>query len=243
MISFDEAIALVRSVALPIGTETVAVAEAAGRLLARPVIAQIDSPRSDVSAMDGYAIREEDLERLPALLQLAGGSFAGSGWEGSVEPGTCVRIFTGAPVPRSADRVVIQENVRTSGNAAIIDEHPGAARHIRMRASDFAAGDELLAAGRLLDPRALVAAAAADLAKLEVCRRPRVAILSTGDELAEPGTARERADAIPESISFGAAALAAQWGAQCIGRTVCATISRRCSELPKSCSSRRTSRS
>ena len=219
MISFDEAIALVRSVALPIGTETVAVAEAAGRLLARPVIAQIDSPRSDVSAMDGYAIREEDLERLPALLQLAGGSFAGSGWEGSVEPGTCVRIFTGAPVPRFADRVVIQENVRTSGNAAIIDEHPGAARHIRMRASDFAAGDELLAAGRLLDPRALVAAAAADLAELEVCRRPRVAILSTGDELAEPGTARERADAIPESISFGAAALAAQWGAQCIGRT------------------------
>jgi molybdopterin molybdotransferase len=219
MISFDEAIERVRSVAGSLGTETVPIAEAAGRVLAAPVIAKVDAPRSDVSAMDGYAVREEDLEQLPASLQLAGGSFAGSGWEGSVASGTCVRIFTGAPVPHGADRVLIQENVRSSGNAAIIEDRPGSARHIRKRGSDFVEGEELLPAGRLLDPRAIIAAAGADVAQLEVHCRPRLHILSTGDELAEPGTARTRADAIPESVSFGVAAFANQWGAECLGTT------------------------
>ena len=219
MIAFDEAIGLIRSVATPLATEVVALAEAAGRVLALPVTAEIDSPRSDVSAMDGYAVREQDLNHFPVSLQLVGGSYAGSGWSGSIEAGSCVRIFTGAPVPDSADRVVIQEYVRSVDNVAVIDERPESARHIRARGSDFFQGEELLSAGRLLDPRALVTAAGADVAEVEVYRRPRVHILSTGDELAEPGTARERADAIPESVSFGVAALAAQWGAECIGRT------------------------
>lgn len=219
MISFDEAVELVRSVATPLGSESVTLAEAAGRVLARSVIAELDSPRSDVSAMDGYAVRDADLQQLPALLQLTGASYAGSRWDGSVAPGTCVRIFTGAPLPQGANRVVMQENVRSSGGAATIGEHPGTARHIRKRGSDFAQGDELLPAGRLVGARAVVAAAGADVAELEVFRRPRVHILSTGDELAEPGTARKRAHAIPESVSFGVAALARQWGADCIGRT------------------------
>jgi molybdopterin molybdotransferase len=219
MIGFEEAVGLVRSVATPLGTDTVPIAEAAGRVLARAVDAEVDSPRSDVSAMDGYPVREADQDRFPVSLKVEGGSYAGAGWNGSVVPGTCVRIFTGAPVPGGADHVVMQENVRSSGNAAIIDDHPGPARHIRRRGSDFASGEELLPAGRLLDTRAIVAAAGADLAELEVHRRPRLHILSTGDELAEPGTARERADAIPESVSFGVAALAAQWGAECMGRT------------------------
>jgi molybdopterin molybdotransferase len=219
MISFDEAIALVRSVALPIGTETVAVAEAAGRVLARPVVAQIDSPRSDVSAMDGYAVRDVDLAQFPVSFEVVGESFAGAAWTGTVVPGTCTRIFTGAPVPGGADRVVIQENARREGDLAIIDKPPGSAAHIRRRGSDFGCGDELLAAGRLLDARAIVAATAADVAELEVYLRPGLTILSTGDELAEPGRARERADAIPESVSFGLAALAAHWGAECVGRT------------------------
>ena len=130
MISFDEAVEFVRSIAKPLETETIAIANAAGRILARPVVAQIDSPRSDVSAMDGYAVREEDLKSFPALLQLVGGSFAGRGWAGSVAPGTCVRIFTGAPLPEGADRVIIQENVRSEGNEVVIDGHPGKmARH------------------------------------------------------------------------------------------------------------------
>jgi molybdopterin molybdotransferase len=219
MISFDEAVGLLRSVARPLGTETVPIAEAAGRVLARPVIAEVDSPWSDVSAMDGYALRDDDLKGFPVSLQLVGGSYAGSGWDSSVASGACVRIFTGAPVPEGADRVVMQEKVRSSGNAAVIDEHPGTARHIRKRGSDFVKGEELLPAGRSLDPRGLVAAAGADVAELEVYRRTRVHILGTGNELAEPGTARERVDAIPESVSFGVAALAEQWGAECIGRT------------------------
>jgi molybdopterin molybdotransferase len=218
MIGFDQAIEKVRSIAKPLGTEDVAVAEAAGRVLASPVVAQIDSPRCDVSAMDGYAVREADLQAFPVALSVAGESFAGAGWREPVAPGTCVRIFTGAPVPPGADRVVIQENVRRDGDEAIIAEPPGSALHIRRRGSDFDSGDELLPAGRLLDARAIVAAAGADLATLKLYRKPRITILSTGDELAEPGAARDRPDAIPESVSLGVGALAAQWGADCIGR-------------------------
>ncbi len=218
MIAFEDAVDKVRSVAKPLGAEPVPIAEAAGRVLASPVVAQIDSPRCEVSAMDGYAVRDDDVAAVPASLPIAGESFAGSGWREPVARGTCVRIFTGAPVPPGGDRVVIQENVRREGPLAIFVEPPGTARHIRRRGSDFRAGDELLGAGRLLDSRAIVAAAGADVAELEVFRRPRLTILSTGDELAEPGAARDRRDAIPESVSFGVAALAEQWGAQCIGR-------------------------
>ena len=218
MISFDEAVECVRGVAQPLGTHSVAVGAAAGRVLAAPVIARIDSPRSDVSAMDGYAVREADVEALPAQLRIVGESFAGAGWRGMPGPGECVRIFTGAPLPSAVDRVVIQENVRHEGEFAILEVPPGPAIHVRKRGSDFVVGEELLPAGRLLDKRAIVAAAAADLAELDVFIRPRVRILGTGDELAEPGAAAGREDAIPESVSLGIAAMAAEWGANVIGR-------------------------
>jgi molybdopterin molybdotransferase len=219
MISFDEVIAHIRSIAKPLGTETVSMDAAAGRVLAAPMVARIDSPRSDSSVMDGYAVRESDLAKLPVSLRVVGESFAGKGWSGQISTGECVRIFTGAPVPDGADRVVIQENVLRDGEVAIIQEPTGSAPHIRKSGSDFRQGDELLETGRLLDPRAMVAAAAADVAELEVFREPRLHILSTGDELAEPGAAAGRADAIPDSVSFGVAALAAQWGGSCSGRT------------------------
>lgn len=219
MISFDEAVELVRSVAKPLGTERVAIADACGRVLAEPVSAGLDSPRSDASAMDGYAVRDADLRNVPTSLRVVGQSFAGHGWNGQLASGECARIFTGAPVPAGADRVVIQENVRRDGDLAIIEQKPGAARHIRKRGSDFRKGGELLEISRLLDPRAIVAAAAADVAELAVYRQPLIRILSTGDELAEPGTAAALVHAIPESVSFGVAALAEQWGGKCIGRT------------------------
>jgi len=100
MISFDEALERIRGVARPLGTETVAIEAAAGRVLAAPVIAQIASPRRDVSAMDGYAVREVDLAALPAKLRIVGESFAGGGWSGAIEAGECVRIFTGHPFPK-----------------------------------------------------------------------------------------------------------------------------------------------
>jgi molybdopterin molybdotransferase len=218
MIDFDQALERVRSAARPLSTETVAVHEAARRVLAAPVVARIASPRSDVSAMDGYAVRDSDLHELPARLRVAGESFAGARWDGTVAAGECVRIFTGAPIPAGADRVVIQENVRREGDLAVIEEFPGTARHVRERGGDFEEGEELLPAGRLLDGRAIVAAAAADIAELEVFSRPRLFILSTGDELAQPGMAAREPDAVPESVSLGIAAMASEWGAAVTGR-------------------------
>ena len=214
MISFDEAVRRVAEVARPLGREPVPVAEAAGRVLAAPVVAMIDSPPADSSAMDGYAVREADL---PGPLRMIGESFAGGGFDGALEPGTCVRIFTGAPVPAGADRVVVQEVAVRDGEFVAIAGPPGAARHIRPRGSDFRAGDVLLQAGRRLDPRALVAAAGADVAEVEAWRRPAVLVLATGDELAPPGEARGRPGAIPESVSIGVAALAELWGGRSLG--------------------------
>lgn len=217
MIGFDEAIARIAALE-PLGSEPVRLAEAHGRVLAEAVVAQVSSPPSAVSAMDGYAVREADLAALPAALPIAGESFAGRGFGGELPPGACIRIFTGAPVPAGADRVIVQENVERDGARARFAQPLSPARHIRAAASDFATGDVLLEAGTLLRPGALVAAAAADLDRLVVGSRPRVTILSTGDELAEPGTARSRPGAIPESVSLGVAALAADWGAEVLGR-------------------------
>lgn len=213
MISFDQATDIIRSVAAPLGSERVPIGEAAGRVLAEPVIARIDSPRSNTSSMDGYTVRESDLVDFPVRLRVAGESFAGSRWHGELSAGECIRIFTGAPVPANADRIVIQEHVRREGDAAVIDRAPGTERYIRARGSDFQIGDELLGRGQLIDPRALVAAAAADVGSVEVWRVPRLSILATGDELSEPGTATGREDAIPDSVSLGIAALATQWSA------------------------------
>ncbi len=217
MIPFDEALERILAIAKPLAAEEVPLAEAHGRVLAAPVTAQVSAPPTDVSAMDGYAMREADLAALPATLTVTGESFAGRGHKGAVGPGSCVRIFTGAPVPPGADRVIVQEVVRRDGNTAIFEAPLSPARHIRVGGSDFRAGDVLLDSGTLIGPRQLVAAAAADLDRLSVTRRPRVMVLSTGDELAEPGTARHRAEAIPESVSFGVAAIAEAWGASFMG--------------------------
>ena len=222
MIRFDEALAHVLALARPLEAEQVALAEANGRVLAAPAVAQVSAPPADVSVMDGYAVREADLATLPATLRIGGESFAGRGHDTPVEPGQCVRIFTGAPVPPGADRVVMQEQVRREGDIAMFEAPLSPARFIRRAGSDFGKADALLAAGTLLGPRQMVAAAAADLDRLSVWRRPRLTVLSTGDELARPGTARERAQAIPESISFGVSALAESWGAEFIGSVILA---------------------
>jgi molybdopterin molybdotransferase len=113
---------------------------------------------------------------------------------------------------------VIQEDVRREGDIAIIEKDPGEERYIRRHGSDFQEGDVLLPRGRLLDPRAIVAAAGADVQWLQVFRQPRLRIIGTGDELAEPGTARHRPEAVPESLSLGIAALAQQYGAAVLDR-------------------------
>lgn len=216
MILFDEALARVVAAAQPFPPETVDLAQAHGRVLAAPVVARVCSPPADVSAMDGYAVRSTDIASLPATLRIIGESLPGRGHAEPVQPGTTVRLFTGAPVPPCADRVVIQEHVRREGAHAIFGAVDTPA-YIRPRGLDFSTGDILVHAGTRLGPRALVAAAAADLAQVEVHRRPRLRLLATGDEIAEPGTASDRPGAIPESVSVGVLALAAEWGAEPLG--------------------------
>jgi molybdopterin molybdotransferase len=168
--------------------------------------------------MDGYAVRDLDLQRLPASLIIVGESFAGGQFPGPVRSGECVRIFTGAAVPDGSDRVVMQENVSREGDIATFEASPGAARHIRKAGGDFRVGDSLLDAGRMLDARAIVAAAGADLSEIEVIKKPRIYIVGTGDELVEPGTAASTNFKIPESVSFGIAAMAEQWGGEVTAR-------------------------
>jgi molybdopterin molybdotransferase len=217
VISFDEALLKVAGIARPLDSERVPLSEAHGRVLAEPVVARISAPPVDASAMDGYAVRDSDLATLPARLPLAGESFAGSGYDGALPEGACVRIFTGAPVPTGAERVIVQEVVRREGDIAIFETPPGSARHIRSAGSDFAVGDTLLAAGNRIGPRAMVAAAGADVNSLTVWRRPRLMVLSTGDELVDPGTAAGTRGCIPESVSYGVAALATEAGAEFVG--------------------------
>lgn len=188
------------------------------RTLAAPVIAAIASPRSDSSAMDGYAVRDADVVDLPAKLRVAGESFAGTAEPPSLDAGEAVRIFTGAPVPAGADRVVMQENCSPDGDIVTLHEY-GPGRHIRRAGHDFNEGQELLPAGAFLSARALVAAAGADQAVMSVVRRPRVAILGTGDELAPSGEARHKPGSIPESISFALAAMITEAGGEVVRRT------------------------
>lgn len=217
MISFDEALALIAAEVRPLSSETVPISDAAGRVLAEPVDAALDSPRRDVSAMDGYALREADAA-IGASFRLVGESFAGGALPPAVGPGQAVRIFTGAAVPVGADLVVIQENCETGDGTMTIVRPFGPGRHFRKQGSDFAAGDHLLGAGRRLDPLAMVTLAAADAAQVRVHRRPRVALIATGDELAAPGTARNNPLTIPESVSFGIAAMVAENGGALIMR-------------------------
>ena len=214
VISFDEAVSLISGSAFSIGAETLPIASAGGRFVAAPVIAQIDAPRADSSTMDGYAVRNSDLP----TLRLVGASYPGVPFQCSLGVGECVRVFTGATIPTGADRVVMQEIAEANGEIIHVKSELGKAHHIRLRGSDFRSGEILLPVGRRLNARALVAAAGADLATIEVGRQPRVAVLGTGDELAEPGSARFSAEAIPESVSIGVAATVDRQGGVCISR-------------------------
>lgn len=217
-ILFEEASQLIAAHAIPLGIEHIDLDRADGRILGKSAIAQRTSPPFLMSAMDGYAVRDADFTHIPISLKIAGKSFAGTGFGKDLSPRTCVRIFTGAPAPKGTDRVVIQEDVRTDGETAIFSYALSKARHLRFPGSDFAKGDIIVRAGQILTPQRLVGIAASDIADLEVFRQPRVAILCCGDELAEPGVAKQSPNSTPESISYGIAALARRWGGTVVGR-------------------------
>lgn len=213
MIDFDEACRRLEDLAGPLPSEAVDLDDADGRVLAEDVVARRDSPEHPVSAMDGYAIAEAELAAGRRAWRVEATVFAGDGASPSLPPDACARIFTGAPLPAGLDRVVPQEAAQRAADRIVVEPSRLSGRHVRARGSDFRIGQRLLPRGRTLDPGALLLAAAADRPTLAVVRQPRVAIISSGDELVPPGQALERLGRVPDSVSFGVASLARRWGA------------------------------
>lgn len=186
LLPVEDAQARLLALRAPLVSENIIFSESLGRYISEDVIALRDQPAAPLSAMDGYAIRFDDL---PGPWTIAGESAAGSAPERPVAAGNAMRIFTGAMLPGGADTVVVQEDVAVDGGIlTLTGDGPGArGRHIRARAADFARGACLLPAGSRLTPGAIAAAAMSGAAQLAVGRRPRVAILTTGDELVQAG--------------------------------------------------------
>jgi molybdopterin molybdotransferase len=209
VISVQDALARVLALAGPVGVETVPLRQAAGRWLAAPVTAQRDQPPFAASAMDGYAVA--DSMGAGASFSVIGMAAAGHGFAGRVEAGEAVRIFTGAPVPEGATRVVIQEDVIASGDRIMLKNGLDAATNIRPLGQDFRAGDSL--GPRRLRPNDLALLAAMSIAQVPVARRPVVALIATGDELVMPGET-PGPDQIIASNAFALAAMAEAEGAE-----------------------------
>lgn len=182
-----EALARVLAYAEPLPPVRVPVLEAYGRVLTADVEALRTQPPADVSAMDGYAVRAVDLHEMPARLKVVGEVAAGHPFAGAVGAGQAARIFTGGLMPPGADTVVIQENTWSEEDAVVVEVSTGKGRHVRRKGLDFERGAILLCRGRRLSSRDLALAAAMNHPTLSVHRRPKLAVLATGDELVPPG--------------------------------------------------------
>jgi molybdopterin molybdotransferase len=189
LLSVDEALGrIVNAVSAPVAAETIPIIQAAGRVLAGPLVATRTQPPFPASAMDGYAVRAADLAA-GGPLTLAGESAAGRRFAGRLGAGQAVRIFTGAPVPDGADTILIQENATRAGDAIVPLQTEPAGRFVRPAGADFTAGDAFFAAGHRLKAKDMALAASLGPATAVVRRRPRIAVLATGDELVHPGQA------------------------------------------------------
>ncbi|MGB5835693.1 MAG: gephyrin-like molybdotransferase Glp [Albidovulum sp.] len=210
MISVDEALSRLFALCAPLGPETVPLRRAAGRILAAPVVARRDQPPFAASAMDGYAIHAAD-DRPGSCIRIIGEAAAGLRFSGEVSPGHAVRIFTGAPIPVGAARVVIQEDVHRDGDNITLGDRLDSGTHMRPAGQDFRAGAQI-SAPRQLSCADLGLIAAMNVAEVSVARRPIVAVIATGNELVMPGEA-PGPDQIIASNSFALAALAEAAGA------------------------------
>jgi len=192
MMSVDEAVSIIAARVTAVqDIETVSLTAADGRILAQEISAPFPLPPFTNSAVDGYAVRGRDLAQLEEqAFPVAGRVQAGAAAQGPVEPGHAVRIFTGAPMPQGADTVFMQEDVRLDQGRVVLPAglKPGA--NVRMAGEDIPAGHSALAAGQRLRPQDVALAAAFGLTHVEVRRRIRVAVFSTGDELVSPGASR-----------------------------------------------------
>ena len=204
MISVEEALAGVLALVAPLGTEEVALRTAAGRVLAEPARAHRDQPPFASSAMDGYAVQDADIVS-GARLSVIGESAAGQRFSGSIASGQAVRIFTGAPVPEGANRILIQEDCTRDGNVITVGENIDAAHYLRPAGGDFKAG-ETLGAPLRLGPSEIALLAAMNVPQVTVRRKPQIALIATGDELRMPGET-PGPDQIISSNNFGLAAM------------------------------------
>lgn len=184
----SDALAAVIAGVEPLPEEIVALEAAFHRVLARDVAARRTQPPQAMSAMDGYAVRAADATRIGTQLNVIGEVAAGRPFAGTARAGEAVRIFTGGVIPDGTDAVVIQEDTVADGRCITIKEAAVAGRHIRPAGIDFSEGDVLLRKGARLTERDLALAAGMNHPQLSVQRRPKVAILATGDELVMPGT-------------------------------------------------------
>jgi molybdopterin molybdotransferase len=214
LLSVADALAAVLAKAQPLPSEGVPLEAAAGRVLTADLAALRTQPPADVSAMDGYAVRGDDVAA-PTVLRVVGEIAAGRPFSGAIDAGEAARIFTGAVMPDGADTVVIQEVTSRDGDEVAIKRPEAKGRHVRRKGYDFATGDVLLAKGRRLTARGIALAAAMNHARVPVHRRPRVAVFATGDELVEPGTP-PAAGQIVHSNGISIAALARNEGAEAI---------------------------
>lgn len=190
LVPLETHLAEVLAAATPLPVRSVSLDAARGSVLARDVRTAWSLPPDDNSAMDGYAARRDDVSGAPVRLRVVADVPAGSALDPPIGPGECARIMTGAPVPSDADAIVpLEATDLGTGRTERLDEHvtiltpPNPGAHIRRRGEDAAAGDLVLAAGRVLGPRELSACASAGVARVEVVAPPRVAIVSTGSEL------------------------------------------------------------
>jgi molybdopterin molybdotransferase len=213
LLAVEDALRQVLSGVEALESQKVSLNEALGRVLAADVKALRSQPPFDVSAMDGYAARAADLAGGKAL-KVVGTSAAGHPFETEIRTGEATRIFTGAVVPKGADVVVEQESAQRDGERVTLKAH-SAGKHIRRSGQDFREGDVLLNKGIRLSPRAIGLAAAMDHARLECAKRPRVAILATGDELVAPGVGGAP-DRIVASNPYSLAGLCTQEGAEVV---------------------------
>jgi molybdopterin molybdotransferase len=187
MLSVAEARARILAGLAPLPAEIVALPEAWGRVLAADISARVAVPPANVSSMDGYAVRAADLASPPVTLDLIGAAPAGHPFDGHVGSGQTVRVFTGSVIPAGADAVIAQEDASADGARITLNESARPGKFVRRRGQDFAEGEVLLRAPRKLTARDIGLIAAANHPWVPVRRKPRIAIVATGDEIALPG--------------------------------------------------------
>lgn len=213
MVPANDAETLILDLVTPVGTiETISLADSVGRVLGQTISSQLDFPHWDNSAMDGYAVRYDDVAAVPAALTVVEEIPAGQVPQCTLQSGEAARIFTGGMLPAGADTIVIQENTQRDGNRVTVLEAPLAQAFVRKQGSFYQAGADLLGPGIKIGAAEIAVLAAAQCVSVPVYRRPRVAILSTGDELVDIHQPLEPGQ-IVDSNRYALAALIAETGA------------------------------